>query len=346
MPRCGSQIMFCDVPIRLDTYVGCGFMCGYCNERIRLRAPATPSILEGLRSLRNFINGKRAHDTNWCDWDIPLHWGGISDPFQPCEEQYHQSLKMLKLFAEAYYPIIISTKSTLLIQREYLTLLRKCDVVVQVSMCSPTFGCWERHAPSFRDRLAMLYHLSRHTQRVIVRVQPYMPEIKSDVLKYLPVYAASGVHGITIEGLHWHKKRKGLTEKWGNWMCYPLETLAADFIEIRSACHENRLRFYCAENRLRYLGDSPTCCGCDGIPGFRVNVANMNYPMPIEYTKKMRKSGTGGVFRALARDTQTNREYSRMSYKNVMELRIARAIEDFFGPSLSLETMKGIRKCV
>ena len=30
MPRCGSQVPICDVPIRFDTYKGCSHGCKYC----------------------------------------------------------------------------------------------------------------------------------------------------------------------------------------------------------------------------------------------------------------------------------------------------------------------------
>ena len=30
MPRCGSQILLCDVPVRFDTYRGCSHGCTYC----------------------------------------------------------------------------------------------------------------------------------------------------------------------------------------------------------------------------------------------------------------------------------------------------------------------------
>ena len=30
MPKCGSQIILCNVPIRFDTYKGCSHACKYC----------------------------------------------------------------------------------------------------------------------------------------------------------------------------------------------------------------------------------------------------------------------------------------------------------------------------
>ena len=62
----------------------------------------------------NFISGARTKETNWCDWDIPLHWGGLSDPFQPCESKYRSSYKCLKIFADENYPFVVSTKGKII----------------------------------------------------------------------------------------------------------------------------------------------------------------------------------------------------------------------------------------
>lgn len=75
MPECGSQVILCDVPIRIDTYQGCSHHCKYCfvyrKYDITNIRPA-----EGAQAVENFIKGKRNKETNWCDWNIPLHWGG------------------------------------------------------------------------------------------------------------------------------------------------------------------------------------------------------------------------------------------------------------------------------
>ena len=36
---------------------------------------------EGVKALMSWIQGKRTSETNWCDWNIPLHWGGRERPF-------------------------------------------------------------------------------------------------------------------------------------------------------------------------------------------------------------------------------------------------------------------------
>lgn len=72
---CGSQVIFCDLPVRLDTYTGCSHGCRYCF--VKSKKDITVIKPEHCAShLKNFINGQRSGEVAWCDWNIPLHWGG------------------------------------------------------------------------------------------------------------------------------------------------------------------------------------------------------------------------------------------------------------------------------
>ena len=99
MPDCGSQIILCDLPVRFDTYKGCSHGCKYCFVT-RKKDMSNIEIKETHVHLENFIAGKRSESTSWCDWDIPLHWGGVSDPFQPIELKHRISLECLKVLAK------------------------------------------------------------------------------------------------------------------------------------------------------------------------------------------------------------------------------------------------------
>ncbi len=294
MPRCGIHVTHCDLPIRIDSYKGCDFSCAYCNEHIKGRSRGTPSIGEGRRALLNFIQGKRINTTRWCDWDIPIHWGVLSDPFQPCESQYQQSYKLLRVFAESGYPVVISTKSTMLLEPKYISILSHCNAVLQVSMTSQSYDSQES-CPSFRERFCSLYKLSTVVKRLLVRTQPFKLEDHTSVLKMMRAYAASGVHGIMIEGMKVAKNTPEFPSRHGTSAVYDAADLALYFESIRSVAHREGLKFYSAENRLRSMGDSPNCCGTDGLEGFIPNRTNLNYN-EMEYTDRMKEENTGGVF--------------------------------------------------
>lgn len=76
--KCGSQIVLCNLPIRFDTYVGCSHGCRYCF--VQKKNGQLEAVKKGdtVESLKAFVQGKRSGETAWCDWNIPIHWGGMS----------------------------------------------------------------------------------------------------------------------------------------------------------------------------------------------------------------------------------------------------------------------------
>lgn len=271
MPTTGSQITLCDVPIRFDTYAGCSHACRYCFVN-RKRDISKIEGGEGVDSLRNWINGVRNTHTSWCDWNIPLHFGGMSDPFQPIERIKKKTLGALQVFAETKYPFIISTKNALIAEEPYLSLIKNCNVVVQISAMCDAYDQIERGASTFRERVEAMNAIAPY-KRVIVRAQPYMPAFKQNLLQSLKVFADAGVYGITIEGMKYIKKMRGTILLNGDHV-YPSSLLRKDFSEIKERCHKLGLRFFCAENRLRTMGDDLCCCGIEGL-GWRTNTGNL-----------------------------------------------------------------------
>jgi DNA repair photolyase len=324
MPYCGSQTILCDVPINFDTYKGCTFRCSYCfTQRKRSLSKAGPH--ESVGSLRNFIEGRRDQITRWADWDIPIHWGAMADPFQHLERVEKRSLACLELLAETQYPVIVSTKSLLPAEEPWLSLIARCNLVFQMSMVHPDFDEWEPGAPNFDKRMAILPVMAKAAKRVIVRVQPYVIGYVERITHYLPEYRDAGVHGFIFEGLKrpvnsaaGSSQKLGM-EKVGADFVFPTERLAEDFRELRERIHEHGMQFYAGENRLRFMGDSPTCCGVADLPGFRVNTANMNH-LPIVYTEQMQKPDTAMWAKAMAQNQMSAHSLRPMSYKDAMEV--------------------------
>lgn len=322
MPECGSQIALCDIPVRFDTYKGCSHGCSYCfvSRKVDISKIETG---ESVASLRKWISGKRGKDTLWCDWDIPLHWGGMSDPFQPAERVKGRSLECLKVFAETGYPFVVSTKNALIAEEPYFSLIKKCNCVIQFSIVSPAYDKIERGASSFQERLEAAAKIAKH-KRVIFRIQPYYPGAFRSVIQNLRKFAEAGVYGVVVEGMKYTKPRLPELVPCGNDYVYPLDMLLPQFRVIRETAHKYGMRFYSGENRLRDLGDELCCCGTEGL-GWRVNTANLNHYLfdkdgggRFDYTERMKEKGTAEPWGAAKQSTIQKKVLDLSSYADMM----------------------------
>ena len=303
MPNCGSQCWLCDLPIRFDTYKGCSHVCKYCF--VQRKSTLEIGMGESAIALKNFIEGKRTRGTNWCDWNIPIHWGGMSDPFQPCERTHKRSLEALKVLAETKYPAVISTKGKICIEEPYISLIKKGNIVMQVSMLCSKYDELEKGAPTFEERLHMLNVLSKSAKRVIVRCQPYIHDVFEQVYENIQKFAQNGAYGVIFEGMKFVKNYKGLVKVAGDYY-QPKEVLKHDFQRFKAECHKHGLRFYSGENRLRAMGDSLTCCGIDGLEGFKPNTYNLNHLINNQLGKPsiaQQRTATANCFRACLQET-------------------------------------------
>ena len=325
MPDCGSQVILCDLPIRFDTYSGCTHACEYCFAK-KKREISEVEKKESVIALKNIINGKRNPTTGWCDWNIPLHWGGMSDPLQPCEKLHRRSKECLEYLAKTQYPFVISTKGKLAGDSEYVELLAKCNCVVQISLVDPSYDKWEQGCPTYAERVEIIRKLTKAgVKRLNVRCQPYIPQIqKTLVEKSIPAYAEAGVHGLIVEGYKAQKKRAGMVKVAGDF-AFPISVLRPRFEQIKKACHKHGLAFYVGENRLRGMGDSLCCCGIENLEGFRGNSYNFNHLFNDkdgigESTPAMKIKGLGTQsFRALKQDSAYGNHLKVTSFEDCMK---------------------------
>ena len=339
MPNCGSQCWLCDMPIRFDTYKGCTHGCKYCFvQRNGKYDISKVQKGEGTKALLSWIQGKRTSETNWCDWNIPLHWGGVSDPFQPCERYYRMSYNALRVFAETKYPFVVSTKGRIIEEPEYLELLRKCNCVVQISMVCSSYDKLEEGAPSFEERLEIARKVAPNVKRLIVRIQPYMHEVYGEVYENLEKFKAAGAYGVIVEGMKFASKRPGLVKVAGDYT-YPKALIEGDILKLKQRAHELGLALYSGENRTRELGDSLCCCGVSDLPGFKVNEYNLNHLLhggkPAK-TPQMQKTGTAMCFQSLYQNTANSRRLRWESFESEM-LNVYKTKRDYVNETFGLK---------
>ena len=320
MPDCGSQVVLCDLPIRFDTYKGCSHACKYCFVKKKIDINDIEKG-ETAKALINFIKGQRPQSVNWCDWNIPLHWGGMSDPFQPAEKKHRLSYECLKVFAETQYPFVVSTKGKLIIDEEYLMLLRKCNCVVQISMICSQYDILEQGAPSYEERLEMVRVLSKNVKRVNIRIQPYMTQVFKDVKANMKRLAEAGAYGVIVEGMKFAKKKPGLI-KVGADFVYNKQILKDHFEQLKEEAHRCGLKFYVGENRLRTMGDNMCCCGIEDMPEFKPNSYNLCHILnnkQTEVTEKMKLPDTALCFKGIYQTTLGYKLLEGKSFEGFMK---------------------------
>jgi len=270
----GSQIILCDVPIRYDTYRGCSHACSYCFGKGKGFDISKVKADNSLISLKKYVGGQHGKLFDWMDKPLPIHFGGMSDPFQPLEGETRLTYQSLRILNAANFPCIISTKGKLITSPEYLALIKDGNYVVQISMLCSDMDKYEKGAPNYGERLKMAEAIAKH-KRVVVRLQPFLPQYFAQILRNIKSLSDVGVFGVTIEGLKLKKKTKGMTKMGADYV-FPLTILKPMYEQIKEQAHECGLRFYSAENRLRAMGDDLCCCGIDGL-GWNTNKGNLNH---------------------------------------------------------------------
>lgn len=302
-----NQLYFCGIPFRLDSYSGCTHNCLYCFARANSQfnisvtmhgnqdriIPADPRYFKSKLALaeRN-IESRNDINIEWLRHHVPIHFGGMSDPFQPCEQRYNVSQQYMSYISLYRYPCVISTKGTpMLTQPKYLKLLKEGLYAVQTSLITcddELIKQLEPGAPTATARLEALESLSAAGIWTAIRIQPMIPDtpIESGLESLIRRAAKAGVRHIVVEGykvssnsdrtaLMWklfpsaiktfkysdsnRQSHEKLIPSWRKWRYVKA---------ARTLAHEYGMSFGAADNDLRDQGDAICCCGCDLIPGF------------------------------------------------------------------------------
>ena len=124
-----QQFRFCGNPFRVDLYQGCSFGCTYCfsqnmSNEMRVKFDeADFSIVEQYFYKAFETDGDTKDVTiELLRHKVPLHVGGMSDPFQDREWKMHLTYKLIELSNKYDYPIMFSSKTAHL-PDEYFKIL-------------------------------------------------------------------------------------------------------------------------------------------------------------------------------------------------------------------------------
>ena len=176
-----SKFAICGLPLRVDTYRTCPFGCKYCFANYRISRKADDFqiadidyvdmklkkiLVDGIVNPETFSDVLIANDYTW-------HLGGMSDPFQPCEDTYHVTEELYRMTAKYGISILASTKTCNLYGAwKYLNP----DLhTFQMSVSNVFNHSIEPNIPKIEQRLRLYKELKQKGFRVGIRIQPFIP---------------------------------------------------------------------------------------------------------------------------------------------------------------------------
>lgn len=297
-----SQFSFCGLPFRMDTYLGCSFNCSFCFARLRggkqplqkLQASDSKFVIQRFKNALRYPDKTTGIVSQYIRKKMPVHFGGMSDPFQHAEKRFKVSYQILKYLVEIEYPIVISTRSMLVASEPYISVLRDAkNLVVQFSFSTFNEGVARIIEPqtcgpkTLSDTVEKLSNAGINTT---IRWQPFIPGCSESAEYFVQRAASLGVKHLGFEHLKFplerdnnfrHRIKKASTidlhdyyvrEKStidGRELVLPAESKVDMIRKVKDLVNKSGSTFGCADNELQYLSDTDCCCsGVDRFSGF------------------------------------------------------------------------------
>tara|TARA_R100001530_G_scaffold903_2_gene1570 strand:- start:421 stop:1497 length:1077 start_codon:yes stop_codon:yes gene_type:complete len=280
-----QQFRFCGNSFRVDTYKGCDFGCKYCFANTGFRELLEKTwLVSDIDIIKDYF--KKAFSSKYTDSKnltvellnrkVPLHLGGMSDPFQDREWKEGVTKQFLEITKEYNYPVMISTK-TGHIPDEYFDILDPEIHAFQVSLIGyddDYVNDFEKYRYSPQERIEFIKKLKSKGFWVSLRIQPLISVDQAIKL----IKALEGhIDYVTVEHLKMYTTFKDRLAK------YVVKYLGQDAGLFKMADTSFKLPRYkmkeniekikkstdikigCGDNEFHEMSDSLNCCGLDTI---------------------------------------------------------------------------------
>lgn len=160
----------------LNAYVGCGHNCLYCYARFMKRFTRHPEPWGQFVDVK--INAAALLDREIRRKKKKTVWiSGVCDAYQPLEKKYKLTGKCLKILVEHGWPVVIQTKSPLVL-RDLDILKKGADSEVGFTITTADDKIrriFEPGAPPIEKRIESLGLLHAKGIRTFVMVAPLLP---------------------------------------------------------------------------------------------------------------------------------------------------------------------------
>jgi hypothetical protein len=240
----------------------------------------------------------------------------MSDPFPSVERESKITLRVLEVLARHKYPTVISTKSDLFAQEEYLGVLQTGSFAIQASVSTLDDRLAARTDLGTPGPTKLLSALANAIDAGIpgsLRLQPLLPTRQADAADVIDAGADVGVRHVAVEHLKlpvektwWGTETLSdalgvnlpkyyacrLAKRIGREWVLPVEERLDTVLQLRHRAHGRGMSFGAADNDLLLLSDGGCCCsGVDDLPGFE------RY-FRCNYTEAVRRGLSQGTIQA------------------------------------------------
>ncbi len=186
-----GKLCTCPKKYSLSPYTGCDHQCRYCYITTYI-----PKAFE-CRAKQNFIK-YLPKELNKADPKYPISIANSSDPYPPMELDLGLTRKMLKLFQDYDFKILIVTKSDI-VTRD-IELLKQLKVVVTLTITThdPVLATkLEPNAPTPDARIGAVESLIKNKIKCMVRIDPIIPGVNEDPTELIQKLSDVGLKTIT-----------------------------------------------------------------------------------------------------------------------------------------------------
>ena len=204
-----------DLDYQVDTYVGCEHYCYYCYALAQAETDWSKEILIH-KEIVNQLSGE-------IDKVSPqtVYIGYHTDPYQPCEAEFHQTRKVLELLIEKEFSASILTKSDLVVRDiDILKEMKSAAVSVSVAFNdNRTRQLFEANTMATEKRIEALHQLKEagvRTGALVCPVIPYITDAIQLIDRLIPYTDEIWIYGLSINdrsGQNWLNIQKILNSQ-------------------------------------------------------------------------------------------------------------------------------------
>ncbi len=198
----------------INPYVGCQHACSYCYAKFMKRFTGHQEpwgqfvdVKINAADLLRMEIKKKKRATVWVS--------GVCDPYQPLERKYQLTRKCLEILAENDWPVVIQTRSPLVLRD--LDILKKTkyfEAGLSVTTADDEIRkLFEPHAPPVMERLRALGELHQSGIKTYAMIAPMLPGAED-----LPGHLEGKVDYIRLDRMNYHNadwvyKKFGMEDK-------------------------------------------------------------------------------------------------------------------------------------